>query len=120
MRGCGNDLVALAFQRIEAIGNIVKFMNVNPFLGTHRNFLVDAFAIALFDHVQLLNTKNLATAHHRTSIVHLENIFNSNGKMFGSVFQYFQELVFAVFGQDIFEKMKVVEVNHIAELFLQK
>jgi hypothetical protein len=47
----------------------------------------------------------------------LKNIFNSNRKMLGSVFQYFQEFFFSVIGQDIFKKIKVIDINHCGLFF---
>ena len=117
---CSNDLIPIVFYSIDTICDTIEGIDVNPFLCAHRDFFINTFAVALLDNIQFLDSKNLATTHYSTRIVHLKNIFNHNRKMIGSVLQHFQKFFFAVFGKDVFEKIEVIDVDHILKIYLPK
>src|SRR5690606_40260380 len=54
----------------------------------HGNFLVDALSVFCFDDAELLNAKDLATAHDCTCVVQLVNVLHGHGKVVRSPGQH--------------------------------
>jgi hypothetical protein len=76
--------LAFYFQRVYAISNTVILISTHfghPSQFPYRYFYRNAVQLH-----SILEFKYLTTAHHRARIVHLENVFDSNSKMIGSIF----------------------------------
>jgi hypothetical protein len=94
-------LVAFIFQGIHTICNTIVLISTH--FEHPGNFLID-FRNADYT---TLEFQNLTTAHHRTRIMHLKNVFDSNSKMIGS-FSILSGISFVVVSQDIFKEIKVI------------
>ena len=100
-RQSGHNLITLCLESIYTGLYLGIPMGGHPFLGTHSDFGIQAFAIFFLYHVRRLYAKNLTGANHRAGIVHLENIFYGYGKVLGSIGENLSEPLLALLGNKI-------------------
>ncbi len=85
-------LVAFLLQVADALPHVVLFglivVEGQPFVGAHRDGVVNLKLVFPFHHIHILNPVAFAGAHHGADILSLEQIFHHHRKVSGSLVQH--------------------------------